>query len=118
MGRLKTFLAILCQPGGHEKVESCRRERLYRTKDGTEGKNVGTGVSIHYRSACHLVAWSAIKKTIHVISQQCRAPRPSRLCFVNDPKAREEGADMWMIGLDYHSSVQQIAFVISTPEMR
>jgi transposase len=33
---------------------------------------------------------------------------------VQKTKAREEGADMWIIGCDYHPSFQQIAFVDQT----
>src|SRR5215813_8610206 len=37
--------------------------------------------------------------------------RPTSRLWLSRPKARKEGADMWIIGVDYHPSVQQIAFV-------
>ena len=39
------------------------------------------------------------------------APGPSTVVFAETTKARAKGADMWIIGCDYHPKFQQIAFV-------
>src|ERR1700730_14280489 len=39
------------------------------------------------------------------------APTPEYLVVLNQPKRREKGADMWIIGADYHPGFQPIAFV-------
>src|SRR5215470_19361280 len=47
-----------------------------------------------------------------VITKQCRRPDPSRLWLFNDHRLGREEPNMMIIGVDYHPSFQQIAFLI------